>query len=1002
MKMGKVPSEAGLEALSGAGASLKGQDVGALNAIIRVASCAGISVAQQWKLVDAMEKKGLGSEEFTKMITGYVLDEDAEGEEAKKPTPIHMGQFFDLACTFLDFNTPGQEDDIVDPDSRDDGKGDVAVDAGDDDGEDEAPNACAPLKALLDSIPWSVLTGINTAYALFATDIAVVALEPDADKGVAAVTLFCFCCFLFELVGNFVAKRDYGANEPFGEKLTMFCFLDIIGTFSLVPDFLILFDYEMGVPDQVVLARVARAARIGARLSRLTKVFRVSGGKSKFAGSFAGKGLDIDEEPDVASQVGAKVADGISKKVVILVILLLVSVPFFSYQLPTPSGGVRVTKEDTLRLIASMKYSRMPDIGTCGDVGAKYPTMTKALTYADCAKEATDCQLAFKTSYEDTVGHVCNFVPADAGLYDGNSLACQAAADAQCVTEGFMSATSMATMTEFSTFSNDPIMFFTWDREDKNKTFFGKKEDDTGMRSRGFRPGDVFKYGDYQNECPEPNDAGDCIVQDILCDDEGKFATPPAWPLEDGDCLCCEPPIVYHYGGMEMWVDMKEKSADAALLNIFYMLVICIIFAISSMVFMADLNSLVIEPVEGLTKAMNMISKSLLDLGAASSEGGEANYIENSVLKIVSLLQVSFGDAGQKIIQRNMSAGSTGLKMRQGGIKCNCVYGFSDIREFTATTEVLNENIVVFVNEFAQICHQSGEDGDAFMQKDVSEDLYLSQFGKQGGKANKNEGDAFLLIWKDGKKGCCADLALQAYRMAIQRIRDSETLGLLCSKPGFSTRFPPQEQPFGKYFPRMGFGLHYGWSIEGAVGSELKTDAIYLGPHVKLADTLEMNTKEYVTPILLSEQMYDQLSDNWKKTCRKIDRVIGGAITEPFDLYAANVASTDGNFFDPSLKEDVYDLKWNAEDGQYGDGMGNNVKPIDGTEWPESWKGMVDPWNDGFEKAVDQYLKGDWPTATASLKACLEDRPWDGPSLFLLQFMKETPKADFKGYGELK
>ena len=172
MKMGKVPSEAGLEALSGAGASLKGQDVGALNAIIRVASCAGISVAQQWKLVDAMEKKGLGSEEFTKMIEGYVLNEDEEGEEAKKPTAIHMGQFFDLACTFLDFNTPGQEDDIVDPDARDEGKGDVAVDAGDDDGEDEVPNACALLKALLDSILWSVLTGISTAYALFANDDA--------------------------------------------------------------------------------------------------------------------------------------------------------------------------------------------------------------------------------------------------------------------------------------------------------------------------------------------------------------------------------------------------------------------------------------------------------------------------------------------------------------------------------------------------------------------------------------------------------------------------------------------------------------------------------------------------------------------------------------------------------------------------------------------------------------------------------------------------------------
>lgn len=37
----------------------------------------------------------------------------------------------------------------------------------------------------------------------------------------------------------------------------------------------------------------------------------------------------------------------------------------------------------------------------------------------------------------------------------------------------------------------------------------------------------------------------------------------------------------------------------------------------------------------------------------------------------------------------------------------------------------------------------------------------------------------------------------------------------------------------------MGFGLHYGWAIEGAIGSEFKIDASYLSPNVNTAAWLE-------------------------------------------------------------------------------------------------------------------------------------------------------------------
>lgn len=54
----------------------------------------------------------------------------------------------------------------------------------------------------------------------------------------------------------------------------------------------------------------------------------------------------------------------------------------------------------------------------------------------------------------------------------------------------------------------------------------------------------------------------------------------------------------------------------------------------------------------------------------------------------------------------------------------------------------------------------------------------------------------------------------------------------------------------------MGFGLHVGWAIEGAIGSEYKIDASYLSPNVNMASRLEAATKQYGVPILISGALY--------------------------------------------------------------------------------------------------------------------------------------------------
>lgn len=142
---------------------------------------------------------------------------------------------------------------------------------------------------------------------------------------------------------------------------------------------------------------------------------------------------------------------------------------------------------------------------------------------------------------------------------------------------------------------------------------------------------------------------------------------------------------------------------------------------------------------------------------------------------------------------------------------------------------------MLFVNEIGEIVHG-----------------LVDQFS---GAANKNIGDAFLLVWKfhdefierDEEKDTVllkegnqvsetADMSVLAFLKIISSIKKSRKLVKYSENEGLNKRMP-------NYSVKMGFGLHVGWSIEGAIGSFYKIDASYLSPNVNMAARLEAATK---------------------------------------------------------------------------------------------------------------------------------------------------------------
>lgn len=383
----------------------------------------------------------------------------------------------------------------------------------------------------------------------------------------------------------------------------------------------------------------------------------------------------------------------------------------------------------------------------------------------------------------------------------------------------------------------------------------------------------------------------------------------------------------------------------------------------------------------------------------------ETEIVEATLVKIASLVQIGLGEAGSTIIQNNMQTGS--FNPMVPGKKIYAAFGFCDIRRFTDATECLGEDVMIFTNRIGKIVHGC---------------VHAYE-----GAANKNIGDAFLLVWKisnrtdikliqrhepplhlqdsteaeiaEGDAGPSvagaategmpadmieelgvekgsvsterltgADNALLSFLKTMVEMGKSADLNAYANDARLLKRFEPP------YKVKMGYGLHVGWAIEGAIGSTYKIDASYLAPDVNMASRLEAATKQFRTPILLSHWFYALLSPSVKEHCRAIDCVTVKGSIQPMCLYTCDVLNEDVERF--QFVEDIEKLQ----------------------------KGLPDGFFAEFKKGCDAYFAGKWDEARTQLQHVLTVKPEDGPSVTLLEVIENgggTAPEDWSGYRAL-
>jgi len=350
-------------------------------------------------------------------------------------------------------------------------------------------------------------------------------------------------------------------------------------------------------------------------------------------------------------------------------------------------------------------------------------------------------------------------------------------------------------------------------------------------------------------------------------------------------------------------------------------------------------------------------------------------------VKLGTLLAVGFGEAGALIIGANLKGDqSAGVQPEtMGGRIVEAVFGYCTVGHFEEVTQALSAKITTFVNLIGGLVHN-----------------VVNEFS---GHPTKNVGHGFFFVWYTQDRmylAHTAELAVLSFARALALIHRSALLAEYRTHPAILERVP-------KYRVSLGFGLHFGKAIEGAIGSEYKIDASYLGPDINLSMLLvDACWGELDAPLILSNDLVECCSEGFASELRLVDCAKFRGSKRPLRLFICD------------LDYEALEVDHNPTKKIRNQFRRRQMQEIKRQEkWVDSFVPMAflfeDPdiskmrakfsrsFFDIFEMAYLNYVEGEWAVAKMFLERAISTLgAEDGPSRALLRFMGsygfEAPK----------
>jgi len=245
-----------------------------------------------------------------------------------------------------------------------------------------------------------------------------------------------------------------------------------------------------------------------------------------------------------------------------------------------------------------------------------------------------------------------------------------------------------------------------------------------------------------------------------------------------------------------------------------------------------------------------------------------------------------------------------------------------------------------------------------------------------------------------------SEMSMVAFSRILGVVHRSQTLATYREHPGLQQRLGTDSRV------NLSFSLHYGWAIEGAVGSDFKIDASYLSPHVSIATSIEAAAQIYRVPILITDMVIDHCTASMSNRCRLIDKVIITGSKRPMELF-----SLDLDYL--SLEVDKYQplqITWNTKKRFEARQFLDKEKA---KKWEMEFSSYFDEdpyilqmrqiytveFMQFFNMGYQNYSQGEWSVARKLLEQTRSKLGhMDGPSVALLKFMEdpyqyEAPKG---------
>jgi len=840
-----------------------------------------------------------------------------------------------------------------------------------------------------------------TVWALAGDDLRLWCTNKPADVYFDGIVVFNIVFFTFEIVVSCLGKDDYFLGFFFG--------LDVVSTATLFLDLSQVSEAMFGGgdsgSDSSDNARTGRTARVGAKIGRVVRVLRLirivklykaftaskSGSRPPRDSVLEEDWENTDEfeaeeatQPGKESLVGKKLSAMTTQRTIILVLTLLIALPSLSTSsLEKLPASAQFGAEEV-----SEAFDRMLQGTSTRDVYEQ--VMLKYMFYHNWFQGRMAC-LGSGGCSNTYYSHA--FWVGIAGQVEESVV--QNVGHAQISREKVLAWNSQAQVQDdLYNFGTLPaqvldILSAPWETDCRN----------SGNLKLGFSvlSQEITDTVSHAIRCPE----------DVRNMEKERYAP----RLITGDR--------YNQWHFVFYFDLRPYVRQEASLNILTTIFICVVLCVASLFFSNDANTLVLTPVEqmmtkveaiqdnplratemadeafkreemkksaeekvksyGRPSTFSELRKSLCCCGRRAQRGElmETVILEKTIIKLGSLLALGFGEAGANIVSQNMKGNSSsGVNAMVSGQRVDAIVGNVRIRDFSTATEVLQEQVMQFVNQIAEIVHG------------VVDEFH--------GAANKNMGEVFLIIWRTAgvlpeKVQRLADMSVYAFAKILGGVHRSNVLATYRYHPGLQQRLGSDCRV------NLSFGLHCGWTIEGAVGSEFKIDASYLSPNVHMATQVENATRIYSVSILVSQAVVDLCSRDLVDSLRLIDKVRFMGSNSPIHLYCLDLDYLCLSVEEPLRRAPVWNTQMRYRSRQHLEDKKRFLWSED-ADVSAMFKDdnliacMRSPYSEDFRQhfnmGYQNYAQGEWLVARTLLSKTLAMvRMQDGPSLALLRFM---------------